>query len=106
MSPDEYLLILPYAEVGGDGGAGQGSAGEHHLAVDVSDARAVFRVEGDKADQVLSKLRPSTLPRWRRASCAAVAAAMWAQDGGFRSGGRRDAFWPNRVASLPEAVVR
>ena len=62
--------------------------GEHHLAADVSDARAVFRVEGDKADQVLAKLSPvdfDTLEpgELRRSRAAQVAAAMWAQDGGF-----------------------
>jgi sarcosine oxidase subunit gamma len=62
--------------------------GEHHLAADVSDARAVFRVEGDKADQVLSKLSPVDFAKLepgelRRSRAAQVAAAMWAQDGGF-----------------------
>ena len=58
MSPDEYLLVLPYAAVPAALDAiGKAMAGVHHLAVDVSDARAVFRVEGAKADQVLAKLR-------------------------------------------------
>ena len=33
-------------------------AGQHYLAVDVSDARAVFRIEGPKAAEVLMKLCP------------------------------------------------
>ena len=48
MSPDEYLLVLPYAAVGGALEAiGKAMAGAHHLAVDVSDARRV-PVEGQK----------------------------------------------------------
>ena len=89
MSPDEYLLVLPYGEVGAAMAAlAKALDGEHHLAADVSDARAVFRVEGDKADQVLAKLSPvdfATLEpgELRRSRAAQVAAAMWAQDGGF-----------------------
>ena len=89
MSPDEYLLILPYAEVGeGLAKIAKALAGEHHLAVDVSDARAVFRIEGEKADQVLRKLMPVDFDRLepgelRRTRAAQVAAAIWAQDQGF-----------------------
>lgn len=89
MSPDEYLLILPYAEVGGAlASLAKSFAGEHHLAVDVSDARAVFRVEGDRAAEVLQKLSPvdfETLEpgELRRSRTAQVAAAMWKQDQGF-----------------------
>ena len=89
MSPDEYLLVLPYAEVS-DAIAklAKSLAGEHYLAVDVSDARAVFRIEGDKAVDVLRKLAPvdfDTLApgEIRRTRIAQVAAALWAQDGGF-----------------------
>ena len=89
MSPDEYLLIVPYAEVRDAlASLAKSLAGEHHLAVDVSDARAVFRVEGDKAGQVLAKLSPVDFTalepgELRRTRAAQVAAAMWAQDGGF-----------------------
>ena len=89
MSPDEYLLIVPYAEVSASlASLAKALAGEHHLAVDVSDARAVFRIEGDKAADVLRKLSPvdfETLEpgELRRTRAAQVAAAMWAQDGGF-----------------------
>jgi sarcosine oxidase subunit gamma len=52
MSPDEYLLVLPYAEVGATVAAlSKALAGEHFLAVDVSDARAMFRITGAKADR-------------------------------------------------------
>ena len=89
MSPDEYLLILPYAEVGEAlASLARSLAGEHHLAVDVSDARAVFRVEGDRAAEVLQKLSPVDFDKLepgelRRSRTAQVAAAMWQQDQGF-----------------------
>lgn len=89
MSPDEYLLILPYAEVGAAlAKIAKALVGEHHLAVDVSDARAVFRIEGDGADQVLRKLMPVDFDRLapgelRRSRAAQVAAAIWQQDQGF-----------------------
>ena len=89
MSPDEYLLILPYAEVGEAlASLAKSLAGEHHLAVDVSDARAVFRVEGDRAAEVLQKLSPVDFEalepgELRRSRTAQVAAAMWKQDQGF-----------------------
>jgi sarcosine oxidase, subunit gamma len=89
MSPDEYLLIVPYAEVTAALAAlTKALSGEHHLAVDVSDARAIFRIEGDKAADVLRKLSPvdfDTLApgELRRTRAAQVAAALWHQDGGF-----------------------
>lgn len=89
MSPDEYLLILPYAGVGGALAAlDKALAGQHYLAADVSDARAVFRIEGPKAAQVLAKLCPADLDRLepaelRRTRVAQVAGAFWADDAGF-----------------------
>jgi sarcosine oxidase subunit gamma len=89
MSPDEYLLVMPYAEVATAlASLAKSLTGQHYLAVDVSDARAVFRIEGDKADQVLRKLSPTDLDRLapnelRRTRVAQVAAAFWQQDQGF-----------------------
>lgn len=89
MSPDEYLLVLPYAEVAAALAAiAKAFGAEHHLAVDVSDARAVFRVEGDRADQVLRKLVPADLDlmaqgELRRTRAAQVAVAFWQHDGGY-----------------------
>lgn len=89
MSPDEYLLILPYAEVAaGLASLANDLAGEHHLAVDVSDARAVFRVEGAKAEQVLAKLSPVDFAalepgELRRTRAAQVAAAFWKDGEGY-----------------------
>lgn len=89
MSPDEYILILPYAETGAAMDAIAKEMGAaHHLAAVVSDARAVFRVEGDKAAQVLAKLCPvdfETLAEGelRRTRAAQVAAAFWKDGNGF-----------------------
>ena len=89
MSPDEYLLILPYADTGAAmGKIAQALAGQHHLAAVVSDARAVFRIEGAKADQVIRKLSPVDIDAMaegelRRTRAAQVAVAFWRQEGGF-----------------------
>lgn len=89
MSPDEYLLIVAYAEVADVlAKLAKALAGEFYLAVDVSDARAVFRVEGDRAAEVLQKLAPVDFATMapgelRRSRTAQVAAAMWQQDQGF-----------------------
>ena len=89
MSPDEYLLILPYGKTGAALAALTGALkGQHHLAVVVSDARAVFRIEGDRADQVIRKLAPVDIDSMavgelRRTRAAQVAVALWKQDGGF-----------------------
>jgi sarcosine oxidase, subunit gamma len=89
MSPDEYLLVMPYAEVPKALAAiAKALAGQHHLAADVSDARAVFRVEGESADTIISRLSPVDLPNLpagelRRTRAAQVAAALWRQDDGI-----------------------
>jgi sarcosine oxidase, subunit gamma len=89
MSPDEYLIILPYAEVAEALAKIAKTLGsECYLAVDVSDARAVFRIEGDKAADVLRKLSPVDFDHLapgelRRTRAAQVAAAIWHQDQGF-----------------------
>lgn len=59
MSPDEYLLVLPYADVAL--AWSRPTWTESTTAVDVSDARAVFRVEGHRAAEVLQKLSPVDL---------------------------------------------
>ncbi|MBC7143132.1 MAG: sarcosine oxidase subunit gamma [Rhodobacteraceae bacterium] len=87
MSPDELLILVPYAEAPATVAALDAAlAGEHHLAADVSDARAVFRVRGAKADEALMKLCPvdfATLEAGeiRRTRAAQVAAAFWRSAG-------------------------
>lgn len=82
MSPDEYLLIMPYADVPAAlDRLAQDLAGQHHLAADVSGARAVFAIEG-QAVSVLAKLSPTDFAalgptELRRTRLAQVAAAFW-----------------------------
>ncbi len=89
MSPDEYLILLPYDEAAAaEASLAQALSGRHHLVVNVSDARAIFRIEGAKADQVLRKLMPVDFDRLernelRRSRAAQTAAAVWAEDEGF-----------------------
>jgi len=89
MSPDEYLLVLPYGETEAALAAiAKALKGGHYLAVTVSDARAVFRVEGAKADQVLAKLCPVDIAKMepgelRRTRAAQVAAAFWKDGDGY-----------------------
>jgi sarcosine oxidase, subunit gamma len=89
MAPDEVLLILPYPQVAITlANIAKALKAEHHLAVDVSDARAVFRIEGPRAAEVLMKLTPADVARMapdtlRRSRAAQVAAAFWAEDGGY-----------------------
>ena len=93
MSPDELLLLVPYAEA--TEAVAQIDAalkGTHFMAVNVSDARALFAVEGTAAREVLAKLAPVDLsPKAfaagdiRRSRLAQIAGAMWMQaDGSFR----------------------
>jgi len=85
MSPDELLVLLPYAEApAAVATMTEAMAGEHSLAVDVSDARAVFRIEGPGAREVLAKLAPVDLSpaafapgTIRRTRLAQVPAAFW-----------------------------
>jgi sarcosine oxidase subunit gamma len=83
MSPDELLILLPHAEAPGTvARLGEALAGVHHLAVEVSDARALFRIRGEGADDVVAKLCPVDIDRLpegelRRTRAAQVAAALW-----------------------------
>jgi sarcosine oxidase subunit gamma len=87
MSPDEYLLILPLGDVPKAlADIAAALAGQHHLAVDVSGARAVFAIEG-AAQSVLAKLTPTDFAalnpmELRRTRLAQVAAAFWLEGGG------------------------
>ncbi|MGB3314994.1 MAG: sarcosine oxidase subunit gamma family protein, partial [Albidovulum sp.] len=59
MSPDELLILVPYAEaVATVEALEKALAGDHHLVADVSDARSVFTVKGAKAAEALMKLCP------------------------------------------------
>ena len=87
MSPDEVLILVPHGEaVAAVATLTKALAGEHHLAVNVSDARAMFALEGESAviREVLAKLTPADLRasafqvgRIRRTRLAQVPAALW-----------------------------
>lgn len=90
MSPDELLVLVSYSDAGRVVEDLSSSLdGQHHLAVDVSDARAVFRLEGDGTAirEVLAKLSPADLRKAalpvgevRRTRLAQVPAAFWFAD--------------------------
>ncbi|MEX0283371.1 MAG: sarcosine oxidase subunit gamma [Paracoccaceae bacterium] len=88
MSPDELLLLCPHDTAEATTAAlGEALAGQHHMAVNVSDARAVFHVTGPAAREVLGKLCPVDFSRdvfavgeIRRTRMAQVAAAVWQED--------------------------
>ncbi len=88
MSPDELLVLCPYDEVAATLERMQKTlAKTHALAVDVSDARAMLRVSGPAAREVLAKLCPVDLSpdafrpaMMRRTRMAQVAAAFWMED--------------------------
>lgn len=85
MSPDELLVVVGYAEAGATVAALNAAlSGAHAMAVDVSDARAVFAVEGAGSRDALAKLAPVDLAvdvfasdEVRRTRIAQVPAAFW-----------------------------
>lgn len=90
MAPDELLLICPYAEAPGRLASLEAAlAGQHFLAVNVSDARCHLHVSGEGARELLSKLCPVDLApdaftpgMLRRTRMAQIAAAFWLDPGG------------------------
>ncbi len=85
MSPDEVLIMCPYAEVHARiADLRTKLAKQHSLAVNVSDARALFSVTGPHAREVMAKLSPVDLHvdaftpgMFRRTRLAQVPAAFW-----------------------------
>lgn len=85
MSPDELLLILPADAARTIAGAlDQALAGHHHMALDVSDARALFRLTGPAVAEVLAKGAPCDLSdracppgTARRTHLAGLAVGLW-----------------------------
>jgi len=85
MSPDELLLFVAYDQAGPLAASlGAALAGEHHLAVDVSDARAVIRLSGANVAEVLAKGAPVdlgpaafTAGTARRTHIGGVAVGFW-----------------------------
>lgn len=108
MSPDEVLVMVSYGDVAASLGAiDKALADTHYLAVDVSDARAVFRVAGVDAREVLARLCPVDLHadsfgvgQFRRTRMAQIAAAFWCHETGF------DVICFRSVAEYAERLLR
>ena len=85
MSPDELLLLVPHAEAeAAVASLAEALKGEHATVANVSDARALFRIEGPHAREALAKLTPADLHpeafgsgEMRRTRLAQVPAAIW-----------------------------
>lgn len=85
MSPDEVLVLCPYADAADTRARFETAlAGSHAMVVDVSDARASFRISGPLAREVVAKLAPVDMapgrfeaPMFRRTRLAQVPAALW-----------------------------
>ena len=108
MSPDELLLMCPYDDVPKWlGEIAKACGSDHHLAVDVSDARAVFELRGPACHEVLARLSPVDLHEerfevgmFRRTRVAQIAAAYWRHDDGF------DVICFRSVAEYAERLLR
>lgn len=93
MSPDELLLLVPHGQVAEViARIDAALAGQHYLAVNVSDARALIAVEGSGAREVIARLCPVDMAPeafgpgdFRRTRMAQIPAAFWMeQDGSLR----------------------
>jgi len=88
MSPDEVLVFVPYDTAReAVSQIDAALAGQHYLAVNVSDARTVIFVEGRGAREIMAKLAPVDLHpesfgpgQFRRSRLGQVAAAFWMRD--------------------------
>jgi len=88
MAPDELLLLLPRSEVAeAVARAGEMLAGQHHLVLDVSNARVVLRLTGAGVAEVLAKGAPCDLSERafppgsaRRTRLGALAVGFWRLD--------------------------
>ena len=88
MSPDELLVTVPKSDVPATiEKLEKALKGQHHLIVDVSDARAMFKLSGPNAREILAKGAPVDLSPdafkpgdIRRTRIGQVAAAFWMVD--------------------------
>ncbi|WP_371169756.1 sarcosine oxidase subunit gamma [Aliiroseovarius sp. 2305UL8-7] len=87
MSPDELLLIVDHADAPKVVEAATKTlAKEHALVVNVSDARAVYRVTGTACREVVAKLAPADMSimqpgMLRRSRIAQIPAAFFLENG-------------------------
>lgn len=87
MSPDELLILCRHAEAEAKAASlSDKLAGTHHLALNLSDARAMFEITGDEGAlrDVLSKITPADLSahalapgEMRRTRLQQVPGALW-----------------------------
>ncbi len=85
MAPDEALLFVPRAEVEGAlANIAKALAGTRHMALDLSDARAVLALDGPDAAETLAKGVPVDLAeaafpvgRARRTHLGGLAVGLW-----------------------------
>lgn len=88
MAPDELMILCPHDEADSVvARLGAALDGTHHLAVNMSDARAVFDVTGvaGPLKDTLAKLTPADMAvldpgEMRRTRMAQVPAAIWFED--------------------------
>ena len=85
MSLDELLILCPHAQAPKlEADLASKLKTIHHLVVNVSDARAIFAIEGQGAREALAKVTPAALHpealqegELRRSRLAQVVAAFW-----------------------------
>ena len=90
MSSDELMLTCDHGRVSEMLDRLTAHLGDAHaMAVDVSDARAVFALRGEGAEALLAKLMPVDFAKLdptevRRTRMAQIPAAIWREEDGWR----------------------
>ncbi len=88
MSPDELLLLVEYTNVDAIiAKLDKALSGEHALAVNVSDARAVFEIKGPATRDIIAKGSPADMSKdalpvgvMRRSRLGQLPVAFWMDD--------------------------
>lgn len=88
MAPDELLLLTDYEHVGAKvSQLSEALSGAHALVLDMSDARAMFRITGDTAAEIIAKgapvdLAPASFKTGdvRRTRLGQLAVGVWKTD--------------------------
>ncbi|CUH39052.1 sarcosine oxidase, gamma subunit family [Jannaschia seosinensis] len=90
MSPDELMLVCEYGEAGATADALTARFGDAFATVvNTSDARQVFALSGQHAEDALASLMPVDFARMkaeevRRTRMAQIPAAIWREGEGWR----------------------
>ena len=83
MSPDELLILCDYADVSSlSQNLQMELKDQHHMLVNVSDARALFKISGSGIREVIAKLAPVNVATLeigeiRRTRFSQIAVAFW-----------------------------